>query len=273
MTGGTELAGTINRNLAKACATYGMGMGLGSCRIILDDDTYLQDFQMRPYIGDDQAFYANLGIAQVETLLAENQLNKIQELVKKLDADGLIVHVNPFQEWLQPEGDRFERAPLDTLDELLDAFEGRIIVKEVGQGMGPRSLEALMSRPFQAIEFAANGGTNFAKLEILRSDPKKAEAYHGLPQIGAAAVDMVNHVNEIDARIKSQCTEFIISGGVQDFLDGYYLTEKIGRPAVYGQASALLKRAQVSYEAVAEYLEQQIRGLELAHAYLHLKEA
>ncbi|MDL5045489.1 hypothetical protein QQ054_05470 [Oscillatoria amoena NRMC-F 0135] len=34
MTGGTGLAGTINHNLAQACNKYGMGMGLGSCRII-----------------------------------------------------------------------------------------------------------------------------------------------------------------------------------------------------------------------------------------------
>ncbi len=49
MTGGTKLAGTINRNLAMACNEFGMGMGLGSCRIIMDDDTYFEDFNMRGY--------------------------------------------------------------------------------------------------------------------------------------------------------------------------------------------------------------------------------
>ncbi|MDX5320202.1 MAG: isopentenyl-diphosphate delta-isomerase, partial [Bacteroidota bacterium] len=42
MTGGTKEAGTINRNLAQAAKAFGFGMGLGSCRIILEDDTYLK---------------------------------------------------------------------------------------------------------------------------------------------------------------------------------------------------------------------------------------
>src|SRR6478752_781080 len=36
MTGGTEKAHTINTRLATACAKYGLGMGLGSCRPLLE---------------------------------------------------------------------------------------------------------------------------------------------------------------------------------------------------------------------------------------------
>jgi isopentenyl-diphosphate delta-isomerase len=32
MTGGTRMARTINHNLARACGSFGMGMGLGFCR-------------------------------------------------------------------------------------------------------------------------------------------------------------------------------------------------------------------------------------------------
>ena len=53
MTGGTALARTINTNLARACREFGMGMGLGSCRILLANDLYLPDFDMRPVIGDE----------------------------------------------------------------------------------------------------------------------------------------------------------------------------------------------------------------------------
>jgi isopentenyl-diphosphate delta-isomerase len=116
----------------------------------------------------DQPLYINLGIAQIEQLLNNNDSVRIKELINKLDADGLIIHVNPMQEWLQPEGDRFRQSPIDTIKRVIDIADFKIIVKEVGQGMGPASLKSLLALPLEAIDFAANGGTNFALLEILR---------------------------------------------------------------------------------------------------------
>ncbi len=93
MTGGTEKARTINKNLARACCDFGMGMGLGSCRQLLTDDTYLSDFQVRPLIGD-QPLYANLGIAQIIQLIQAQKVDLIVDLMSKLEADGLIVGEN-----------------------------------------------------------------------------------------------------------------------------------------------------------------------------------
>ena len=98
MTGGTDLAGTINRNLAQACREFGMGMGLGSCRILLDDAAHLADFDVRHILGDEQPLYANLGICQLEKLMLNHQLHRVDELVAMLNADGIIIHVNPLQE-------------------------------------------------------------------------------------------------------------------------------------------------------------------------------
>ena len=69
MTGGAELAFTINQNLAKLCGKYNLGMGLGSCRGLLFSDEYLSDFDVRHLMGDDAPLYANLGIAQLEQLI------------------------------------------------------------------------------------------------------------------------------------------------------------------------------------------------------------
>ena len=77
MTGGTKLAGTINRNLARACNEFGFGMGLGSCRILFDKEEAFKDFDMRSIIGDDQAFFANLGICQLEELIATGKTSNI----------------------------------------------------------------------------------------------------------------------------------------------------------------------------------------------------
>jgi len=170
MTGGTDNAEKINKNLALAAKEFGLGMGLGSCRSLLHDDLCIKDFDVRNIIGNDLPFYANLGVFQVEQLVRKKQLFKIHNLIEKLKVDGLIVHINPLQEWFQVEGDRFVRPPIETIAELLELVSFPVIIKEVGQGMGPKSLNALVQMPLAAIEFGAFGGTNFSKLEVLRRD-------------------------------------------------------------------------------------------------------
>jgi isopentenyl-diphosphate delta-isomerase len=273
MTGGTRMAGIINRNLARACNEFGMGMGLGSCRIIMDDETYFGDFNMRPIIGDDYPFFANLGIAQVEEFLAAGHTDRITRLLDRLRADGLVVHVNPIQEWCQPEGDRINRPPLETLGEFLELAEYPVIVKEVGQGMGPLSLKALLKLPLAAIEFAAFGGTNFARVELQRSDPKSLEFYRPVSLVGHDAEEMTEMVNRLVETEKNiRCRQLIISGGIRDFLQGYYLISRSKLPAVYGQASGFLQHARENYETLREYVSSQVRGLQLAKAYLTPKE-
>ncbi len=273
MTGGTALAGTINHNLARACRDFGMGMGLGSCRALLYSDEHLPDFDVRDDIGEEQPLFANLGIAQVEQLVTQGELYRIDDLLDKLRADGLIIHVNPLQEWLQPEGDRFAQAPLATIEAVLGKTDRPVIVKEVGQGMGYHSLKALFQLPLAAVDFAANGGTNFAKLELLRSDDAKRDIYSRLALVGHSAAEMVDFTNQIREALGDdmRCRQVIISGGVRHFLDGYYLTEKLQLPAVYGQASAFLKHARGDYEALHAYVSTQVQGLELANAFLRVR--
>ncbi len=274
MTGGTKYANVINKNLAKACGEFGFGMGLGSCRSLLFSDDTLLDFDVRKYMPD-KALFANLGIAQLEELIETNQLSKVRELIDKLSADGLIIHVNPFQEWLQPEGDVIKYPPIETIKRVIDAVNAKIIVKEVGQGMGPESLKELLLLPIEAIDFAANGGTNFSKLEMLRADENIINHYAGLADIGHSAEDMVNMVNRLLEELgeKALCKQIIVSGGIRNFLDGYYYINKLKIPAIYGQASAFLKYAREDYEQLQQYVSLQIKGLELAQAYLRVKES
>jgi isopentenyl-diphosphate delta-isomerase len=270
MTGGTALAKTINENIARVCKDFGMGMGLGSCRIILEDDTYFEDFNVRKYIGDKLPLYANLGIAQIEKILADHQTDKIKQLLEKLQADGLIVHVNPLQEWFQPEGNKIERAPIDTIEELLKRIEYPIVVKEVGQGMGALSLKRLMQLPLQAVEFGAFGGTNFSLMEMLRSECNDFDIYKPFAYIGQSAEHMVNTVNQLTGSSTLLCKEVIISGGIKNFLDGYYLMNKSTVNSVYGMASSILKHAKESYDDLYAFIDKQVKGLILAESYLRI---
>ncbi|MDQ2179938.1 isopentenyl-diphosphate delta-isomerase [Marinifilum sp. D714] len=272
MTGGTKLAGKINSNLAKACAEFGMGMGLGSCRLLLEDDKYLADFNVRHIMGPELPLYANLGICQLEELIQNNELSKISNLVAKLQADGIIIHVNPMQEWLQPEGDLILRSPIQTIMDLLKHADYPVIVKEVGQGFGPDSLNQLLQLPLQAIEFGAFGGTNFAKIEMMRNPDNQIQLYDPLAKIGHTADQMVDWTNTIvESNKQIKCNELIISGGIHSFIDGYFLTEKSKLPAIYGQASELLKYAQDSYSNLQNYIQSQVEGLKIANAFLKLK--
>ena len=273
MTGGTERARHINTHLARACGEFGLGMGLGSCRALLHDRARLADFDMRPHIGPDAPLFANLGVAQVEHLLADGEVARVGELLELLRADGLIVHVNPLQEWLQPEGDRFGAPPIDTIEALLEAVGAPLIVKEVGQGMGPRSVRRLLALPLLAVEFAAAGGTNFARLENLRADEAAAEPFRNLEHVGHTAAEMVDFVNAAAEALGEglRCDRVILSGGVRDFLDGHYLRGRCRLASLYGQASPLLRHATGTYGELRDFVAAQIRGLELAEAYLTVR--
>ena len=275
MTGGAQWANRINTRLATACKEFGMGMGLGSCRSLLSSDEHLADFAMRKHIGPDLPLYANLGIAQLEALIEQDRLSLVNDMIMRLEADGLIIHINPFQEWFQPEGDRFNQAPLRTIQRVLETAGYPVIVKEVGQGMGYHSLKTLLQLPLAAIDLAAAGGTNFAQLENLRRTDDAGQHWSSMTRVGHTAEEMVGWINDIakERQDHIRCQQVIISGGVRDFLDGYYLTSKCVLPSIYGQASALLRVAQEGEAALFDYLHAQIRGLEMATAYLRIQEA
>jgi isopentenyl-diphosphate delta-isomerase len=272
MTGGTREARLINENLARGCNEFGLGMGLGSCRPLLEDPKkYLQDFAVRSIIGPKQPLFANLGIAQIEKSIALGETAKIEDLVGMLAADGLIVHVNPLQEYIQSEGDRINNPPIQTIKTLMEKTDLPLIVKEVGQGMGPKSLKELMQLPV-IIEFGAYGGTNFSQLEINRRDGENDSEWQELAYLGHTADEMVTYFNNEKIKLgEIACQGVIISGGIKTYLDGYYFVKKLNHTAMYGQASAMLHHARISYESLRNFIGEQIDGYLLASELLTLR--
>lgn len=270
MTGGTEKARIINHNLAKLCGEYGLGMGLGSCRQLLYEDKRLSEFDVRALMPE-APLMINLGIAQIETLIKDKDTKLISQLIQKLQADGLIIHINPLQEWLQPEGDQISVPPLESIKTLLGESDYPIIIKEVGQGFGKASIKALLSLPLEALDLAGYGGTNFSKLELLRSDEMRMDSLGPILNIGHTCEEMIQHINELkNQSTEIKCKQIIISGGVKGFLDGYYYMEKCQLPNLYAQASGFLKHA-MDYVELKSYIDIQIQGLRTAHALLRVK--
>jgi len=258
MTGGTAEAFTINQNLSKLAGKYGLGLGLGSCRPLLESDERLRDFDLRNNTAGP--LFANLGLAQVEELVLSNRSSTIHELVKRLQVDGLMIHINPLQEWFQPAGDRFKQSPLVTINRFLETSRYPIFVKEVGHGIGPKSLEALLSMGIAGIEFGAFGGTNFSKLEMLRSEGQVIKS--NFINVGHSSEEMIEFLNSMTLGNK----EFIISGGIKDPLDALYLQNKFKKKALIGMAHSFLAPARVSFESLEKYF------LEFKEAYVYGKQ-
>jgi isopentenyl-diphosphate delta-isomerase len=269
MTGGTEKAHQINHNLARACGEFKLGMGLGSCRPLLESNDRFDDFNVKHLMGDAPLF-TNFGIAQLEELIDAGRLNKITEVTKNLDADGLIIHVNPLQEWAQVEGDRYKRPAIETIRTICDQIKCPIIIKEVGQGMGPQSLSALLELPIVAIELAGYGGTNFSILEQRRKlgdeiENKTPAAAFGY--IGHTAEQMIEYLNALQQVQKSD-VEVIVSGGIKDPVTGYILKEKLEMNAVIGMAGTVLKYAMGDYEELQSYLHETKECFSMAKAFI-----
>ncbi len=267
MTGGTLHARQINENLALACQEFGMGMGLGSCRSILASNYRFDDFNVRQFLGDDLPLMANLGIAQVEQLLNEKATDKIIGLIESLKADGLFVHINPLQELLQPEGDIYKNPPIETISELCDSIDFPVMVKEVGQGMGPKSLEVLFQTKVAGIEFGALGGTNFSLIELLRDQGLSLDHLKDWASIGHTAEEMIVFINQLDPKLL-QGKEMIISGGMNP-LKGFFLKEKMNSTALIGMAYPFLKSAQGPYKNLQSSVQLMKKSLQMAQQFLY----
>lgn len=262
MTGGADHANTINSRLAAACEEFELGMGLGSLRPLLDNRQSREDFDVK-HLMPSRPLFGNIGIAQLEELIEKKEKTKITDLTGELKLDGLIIHVNPLQEWFQPQGDRFKHPPLETIENFLSDSSIPVIVKEVGHGMGPGSLAALMRLKLLAIEFGAFGGTNFSLLET-----KRVTTANGFVYVGHSAQEMVDFVSDIQKTQKSiQVKNFIISGGVKDILTGFELTQKLPN-SLMGMANSVLGPARSGERELSSFIADMRDQYALAEAYL-----
>lgn len=282
MTGGTEKAFSINENLSTIAGKYKLGMGLGSMRPLLQNLNRLKDFDFRAKLGASQPLLGNIGIIQLDELIKEKALDKILTLVDLLKLDGIFIHLNPLQELNQPEGDFLSRASGEILQEFLASRPPyQVMVKEVGQGMGPKSLDFLLDLPIHGIEFAAFGGTNFSLLEAMRNQSENP--YQELSRVGQTALQMVgilaNLLKQKDLK-QMTCKNFIISGGVKTYLDGHYYLEFLKRElgpqaneinVIYGQAKKMLDHASGDLSDLDQFIQGQIQGLMMSNQFLTLK--
>ena len=173
MTGGTERAALINRELAQLAQEEGLAFGVGSMRAVLKDAKALATFDVRP--ARPPLLMANLGAQQ----LAQTP-DAAKRLIEALGADGICIHLNAAQELVQEEGDRDFRGCLDAIGALCKELGERVIVKETGCGIAPSVARALASRGVMAIDVSGAGGTSWTRVEELRAKEPRAKALGAL---------------------------------------------------------------------------------------------
>jgi hypothetical protein len=108
MTGGDHtLVRRINRNLAEAAEACGVAMGVGSQRVMFKSPKARASFALRPLRAHrGAAGQPGRGAAQPRLRVSE-----CRAAVDVLQADALVLHLNPLQEAVQPEGDTELRRP------------------------------------------------------------------------------------------------------------------------------------------------------------------
>jgi isopentenyl-diphosphate delta-isomerase len=166
MTGGTQEAKTINYRLAKIAQHYRLAMGVGSQRVAVENPDVSDTFAVRKY-APDILLFANLGAIQLNY---DYGLDECLRVVDLLEADALILHLNPLQECIQPKGDTNFRGVLDKIETLCQKLPVPVIVKEVGNGISAKMAHKLIGAGVTAIDVAGAGGTSWALVESERAD-------------------------------------------------------------------------------------------------------
>jgi isopentenyl-diphosphate delta-isomerase len=160
MTGGAELSATINRNLAQAAQQLGIGMMLGSQRIMLDNDSASESFRVRD-VAPDVLLIGNIGLAQLSASMAPALIDALD----RVNANALAVHTNPLQEAMQHKGDTDFSGSIARLRDVAGTIGYPVMLKEVGHGIGAAAAAELADCPIAAVDVAGAGGTSWARVE------------------------------------------------------------------------------------------------------------
>jgi isopentenyl-diphosphate delta-isomerase len=251
MTGGTDRAGEVNRDLALAAEQHGVAFGVGSQRAMSEDETRAKSFQVRD-VAPTAVILGNIGMMQAVTL----GVPAVERLAELIGADGMALHLNAGQELTQPEGDRDFRGGYKIVEALVKAFGDRLIVKETGCGISPEVARRLSDLGVKNLDVSGLGGTSWVKVEQLRARGVEAEvgaafASWGIPT--AAAVALARKVVAPEVRL-------VASGGMRD---GHEAAKALALGADLVGAALPIFRAQQQggAEGAARAVEALIVGI------------
>jgi isopentenyl-diphosphate delta-isomerase len=165
MTGGYKDALRINKQLAEVCEEFHIAMGVGSQRQALEDTEYHRTFSVVREVARTIPIVGNIGAAEVARMKSTDGVQRLADLVR---ADAFAVHLNPLQEFLQPEGSTDFKGVVNGIGRLVKEMTIPVIVKEIGAGISLDVARRLLNVGVRYIDVAGAGGTSWAGVETLR---------------------------------------------------------------------------------------------------------
>jgi isopentenyl-diphosphate delta-isomerase len=174
------------------------------------DRTLTHTYAVRELLPDT-VLLGNIGAQQAREL----GIDGVRDLMERIEADAIAIHLNVAQELAQPEGDRNFRDFAATIAALVAGLDGRVVVKETGCGISPAVAELLARGGVRNIDISGAGGTSWVRVEELRADPAAARiaatyAGWGIPTAAATAA--------VRSAVGPETT-LIASGGLRSGLD------------------------------------------------------
>jgi isopentenyl-diphosphate delta-isomerase len=246
MTAGHHKGEALNLTLAKTAARRRWPMGLGSQRRELTDSSAQQEWKRLRASVPDALLFSNLGLSQ----LISNPIPKVLELVKTLEAAALIIHTNPMQEALQPEGTPQFRGGLAALEKLCKSSKVPVILKETGCGFSLPTLKKLKNIGLSVIDLSGFGGTHWGRIEGGRAPDKSPQqlAAQTFANWGESTVASLENA----LLLKAPKLEIWASGGIRSGLEAAKALAMGAKKA--GFAKPALEAAVVSEEALDSWM-------------------
>ena len=254
MTGGTEAARALNRNLATGAQARGIAMGLGSQRTGIEQAETAETFRVRD-VAPDILLFANLGAVQLNYRYGVEQCRRAVEMI---GADALILHLNPLQEAVQGDGDWDWSGLLDKIERVVRDLGVPVVAKEVGWGISETAARQLKGAGVAVIDVAGSGGTSWTEVEYHRATSdafrKLARAFAdwGIPTAESLLI----------AQRGAPGLPLIASGGMRTGIEAAKALA-LGATAV-GVASSFLKAAAAGPEEVIATIDQFTAELSVA---------
>jgi len=256
MTGGASVAQKLNLALAEAAEALGLPMGVGSQRAAVVDPRLAPTYQVRR-VAPSIPLLANIGAVQLNYAFGVDHCRRAVEMI---EADALILHLNPLQEAVQPEGNTNFKGLLARIEQVCRALEVPVVVKEVGNGIGGRDARRLYDVGVRVIDVAGAGGTSWSEVERFRQPDDAGR------RVAGAFADWGLPTSECIRQVRAAVPEATIigSGGVRSGVDvakAIALGADLAGTARPALVSAVDERGAA---AVVESLEAFIRELRVA---------
>jgi isopentenyl-diphosphate delta-isomerase len=253
MTGGTTDAESINLRLAEAAQEMQIAMGVGSQRAAIEHPDQAKTFQVRR-VAPDILLFANLGAVQLNY---GYDLEQCRQAVEMIQADALILHLNPLQEAVQDAGDTDFGGLAAKIEVICSGLHVPVIAKEVGWGISERSAKLLADCGVSAIDVAGAGGTSWSQVEMYRApDEFTRELAATFVGWGIPTAESI-----LNVRRAAPGMSVFASGGIKDGLD---IAKCMALGATLGgMAGQFLKAAAISTRSVVQMMKLTKRQIEV----------